>query len=150
MKDLAKKPKGGSARKRPTKSASGSPGTSDVDEFLRDFTHPLKPEVLALRAIILGAHPKVAEGIKWKSPSFRLDEYFATLNIRKDVIIVVLHQGAKVKDNSAEGPKISDPAGLLEWPAKDRAIARFTDMKAIEANKTAFEKIVRQWIDHVR
>ncbi|KAA0227494.1 hypothetical protein EDS67_15960 [candidate division KSB1 bacterium] len=54
--------------------------------------------------------------------------------------------GAKVKDNSTAALAISDPNGLLEWLAKDRAAVKFRDMKAIKANKTAFEKIVRQWI----
>lgn len=121
-------------------------GASEVDEFMRRLDHPLKAGLEALRSIILGASPRISEGIKWNSPSFRVDDWFATINIRKGAILVILHLGAKVKDNSTDGLSISDPSGLLEWLAKERAVVKFVDMKAIESGRAAFVKIVRQWI----
>lgn len=129
--------------------AKDPPGASDVDTYMRRLDHPLKAELEAVRGIILGASPGISEGIKWKSPSFRVNEYFATINTRSDVVLVILHLGAKVKDNSTMGLKISDPTGLLEWLAKDRALVRFRNMKAIKSGKAAFEKIIRQWIAFV-
>jgi hypothetical protein len=99
------------------------------------------------RAIILGANPEISEGIKWNAPSFRIKEYFATINIRKDEILVILHFGAKVKDNSPAGLKINGPTGLL---AKDRAAVKFRDMKAIKSSRAALENVVRQWITYLR
>lgn len=117
---------------------------------MRKLDHPLKAELEAVRSIILGANPEISEGIKWNAPSFRCKEYFATINIRKDVVLVILHLGAKVKDNSTAGLTISDPTGLLEWLAKDRAAVKFRDMKAIKSSRAAFENIVRQWIAYMR
>jgi len=131
------------------KSVRGSSGANEVDEFMRKLDHPLKAELEAVRAIILGASPEISEGIKWNAPSFRLNEYFATINIRKDEILVILHLGAKVKDNSTAGLTISDPTGLLEWLAKDRAAVKFRDMKALKPSRAAFENIVRQWIAYM-
>ena len=131
------------------KSVRGSSGANEVDEFMRKLDHPLKAELEAVRAIILGASPEISEGIKWNAPSFRLKEYFATINIRKEEVLVILHLGAKVKDNSAAGLKISDPTGLLEWLGKDRAAVKFRDMKAIKSSRAAFENIVRQWIAYL-
>jgi len=122
---------------------------NEVDAFMRKLVHPLKAELEAVRSIILGANPKISEGIKWNAPSFCCKEYFATINIRKDEILIILHLGAKVKDNSTSGLKINDPTGLLEWLAKDRAAVKFRDMKAIKSSRAAFEKIVRQWITYV-
>ena len=119
---------------------------NEVADFMRKLNHPLKAELEAVRSIILGAHPEIREGIKWNSPSFRTSEYFATINIRNNAVMVVLHKGAKVKENSTAGQAISDPAGLLEWLAKERAMVRFRDMKSIESGRSAFESIVRQWI----
>jgi len=129
--------------------ASKGAGANEVDEFMRKLDHPLKKELEAVRSIILGANSEISEGIKWNAPSFRLKEYFATINIRKDEILIILHLGAKVKDNSTAGLKISDPTGLLEWLAKDRAVIRFRDIKAIKSSKTAFENVVRQWIAYL-
>lgn len=131
------------------KSAKGQPGPQDVAEFMQKLEHPLKAEIEAVRAIILGADKQIGEGIKWNSPSFCIKEYFATVNIRNDALLVILHLGAKVKDSSFTGLTISDPAGLLEWLGKDRAAVKFRDMQAVEAQRTAFEDIVRQWITHL-
>ncbi len=133
--------------KKPARSRTGA---NDVEDFMRKLDHPLKAELEAVRSIVLGVNPEISEGIKWNSPSFCFKEYFATINIRKDVVLVILHLGAKVKDNSFAGLTISDPTGLLEWLAKDRAAVKFRDMNAIESNRAAFKNIVRQWITHLR
>lgn len=130
--------------------AAAKKSANEVEAFMQKLDHPLQKEFQAVRAIILGASPKISEGIKWNAPSFRVDEYFATFHLRKNEVFVILHLGAKVKDNSTATLAISDPNGLLEWLAKDRAAVKFRDMKAIKANKTAFEKIVRQWIAYLK
>lgn len=128
------------------KTAGDGSGTNDVDDFMRKLDHPLKAEMEAVRRIILGASPMIQEGIKWNFPSFRVGEYFATMNVRKGALLVILHLGAKVRDARAPAPEIGDPSGLLEWLAKDRAAVRFPDMKSIRSNRAAFEAIVRKWI----
>jgi hypothetical protein len=63
---------------------SAKKATQTVEEFLETFDHPLKQEVIALRAIILGADARITEGIKWNVPSFRTSEYFATFHLRSN------------------------------------------------------------------
>jgi Domain of unknown function (DU1801) len=128
---------------------AGSQTDPDVIAFLRDLNHPLKKEIEAVRRIILSVSPEIREGIKWNSPSFRTTDYFATLNLRAkdgyDRVWLILHRGAKAKDNTKE-LQITDQAGLLEWLAKDRCLVTFTDEKDIKAKKTALEVILRGWI----
>lgn len=131
---------------KPARSASRA---NEVDEFMQKLDHPLKAEIEAVRAIILGVNPAISEGIKWNSPSFRYKDYFATINTRKEVVLVILHLGAKVKDIGTAGLKISDPAGLLEWLAKDRAAVKFHDMKTVKSREAALENVVRQWIAYL-
>jgi hypothetical protein len=123
-----------------------------VIAFLRDLDHPLKKDIEAVRQIILGVSPEIREGIKWNAPSFRTTEYFATLNLRakdgNDRVWLILHRGAKAKDNTKE-LKIADPAGLLEWLAKDRCLVTFNDAKDIRAKLRALEAILREWIGHL-
>ena len=99
-----------------------------------------------MRAIIAGISPTITEGIKWNVPSFRVKAYFATISIRADVVQVILHQGAKATAASKTGLSIDDPGDLLEWLGKERASIKFNDMKSVNANKDAFENILRQWI----
>jgi hypothetical protein len=141
---VASKPSSSKSTKR------SAPASENVETFLASLDHPFKQEILAVRQIILGADPSIAEGIKWNAPSFRTSEYFATLHLRaKDGVQVILHLGAKTRDNSTTGVAIADPESLLEWLAKDRASAKFSDLKAIDARRSAFANVIRQWIKHV-
>jgi hypothetical protein len=118
-----------------------------VEAFLAALEHPRKREILAVRQIILGADPRIAEGIKWNAPSFRTSEYFATVHLRaKDGVQVILHRGAKTR---AGGLSIHDPESLLEWLGKDRASVKFRDLRDIEARQSAFTNGIRRWIEQV-
>jgi hypothetical protein len=128
----------------------GASAPEDVEAFLASLEHPFKQEILALRQLILGAAPGITEGIKWNAPSFRTSEYFATFHLRaKDGVQVILHRGAKKRDTPASGVAIDDPEALLEWLDKDRASVRFRDVKDIDAKRSAFAKVIRQWLEHV-
>ena len=125
-----------------------SPTPESVESFVDLLDEASKPAVCALRQIILAADPGIAEGIKWNVPSFRTSEYFATMHLRaKDSVQVILHLGAKTRDTA--GLAIADPESLLEWLAKDRASATFRDLNDIDARRSAFTDIIRQWITHV-
>ena len=116
-----------------------------VVAFLRDLDHPLKTEIEAVRTIILGADPAIGELIKWKAPTFRAADDFATVNLRStDSLQLIFHTGAKVKDGA--GPKVEDPAGLLKWLAKDRAMVTLGTGEDIALRRSALEALVRAWI----
>lgn len=122
---------------------------SEVDAFLAALDHPLKREIEAVRALILGLGPEVSEGIKWKAPTFRTSNDFATVNLRStNSLQLILHLGAKVRPD-LEAPHIDDPANLLKWLARDRCMATLGADEAYRANAPAFEAVLRQWIGHV-
>jgi|JI10StandDraft_1071094.scaffolds.fasta_scaffold07869_9 hypothetical protein len=141
-KSVARKPK--TARpKTPSR-----PLPDDASAFLAALDHPLKSDIEAVRKLILGADPAIADGVKWNSLSFRHTDWFATVNLRsKDVIQLVMHTGAKAKDN----PKLNipDENGLLVWLAKDRALATLGAGKTLKANAKAFTAIVKAWVKYV-
>lgn len=131
-------------------SGRGASAGDDVGAFLDALDHPRKPEILALRRIILGADPAIGEGIKWNAPSFRTSEWFATFHLRaKNGVQIILHFGAKVRDKSGARAAIDDPESLLQWLGDDRASAAFRDMADVEAKESAFTAVIQQWIRHV-
>ncbi len=130
---------------RATKPAPARKGVPTVDEFITMLDHPLKDALLEVRAVILGVRPDITEGIKWNAPSFRVDECFATASIRNNAVMVILHQGAKVRDNTSE-LEVRDPDGLLVWHAKDRCSVTFRDMDDVVEKRAAFADVVRQWV----
>jgi hypothetical protein len=138
-----------SLKSKPQSHNTAADSTKAVDEFMRTLDHPFRKEIEAIRASILGVDRRIAEGVKWNAPSFRTSEYFATTNLReKRGIGVILHLGAKVRELSGE-MVIDDPAKLLKWLGKDRAMIVFESLEDFNATKAAFERIVRQWITHV-
>jgi hypothetical protein len=122
----------------------------EVDQFMKTLEHPFKAEIGILRRAILAADSSIADGIKWNSPSFRTSEYFATTNLRaKAGIGLILHLGAKVRELPGGGIKIADPAGLLKWLGKDRAMVQFATRKELEEKTKALQALLRQWIAFV-
>lgn len=121
--------------------------TAAVDAFMSALAHPRKAEMQALREAILAVDPAIAEGIKWNSPSFRTNEYFATFNLRgKAGLMLILHLGAKARELPDGGLGIDDPEGLLTWLGKDRAQVLFPDAGDVRKRIPALQAILRQWI----
>jgi len=122
---------------------------NEVDEFMAKLEHPLKPEVEAVRAIILAVDRRIKESVKWNAPSFAIEEHFATFNLRpSESVQVVFHTGAKARSGIVP-MKINDPSGLLRWVAKDRCLATFSDMRDIKTRGHALKSIVKQWISQI-
>jgi hypothetical protein len=114
---------------------------------MRELDHPLKRDIETVRQIILNIDPGISEAIKWNAPSFRTTDFFATVNLRsRERVQLIFHTGAKVKGVATTGINIADPAGLLEWLAKDRCLVTLGVGKDIQTRRAAFEAIVREWI----
>ena len=123
---------------------------ASVEAFLAVLEHPFKPEILAIRQIILGADPSITESIKWNAPSFQTSEHFATMQLRaKGGVQIILHLGAKPRESTLASSALADPDALLTWLATDRASATFRDLDDIDTRGPAFAHIIRQWITYV-
>jgi hypothetical protein len=110
-----------------------------VDAYMRDLDHPFKAEIEAVRAIILGASPKVSERIKWNAPSFFYKEDLGAFHPRATefAYLVLLFPG---------GAGVPAKSSLLEGKAKDRREAKFHSLEDIETKKLALEKLVKAWV----
>lgn len=110
-----------------------------VDAYMRDLDHPFKAEIEAVRAIILGASPKIAERIKWNAPSFFYKEDLGAFHPRATEFahLVLLFPG---------GAGVPAKSSLLEGTAKDRREAKFHSLGDIETKKRALEKLVKDWV----
>ena len=136
--------------KAPTLHNSPEDRTEAVDALVATLDHPHTGAIQLLRQLVLGVHPSIREGVKWKSPSFRVDEYFATTHLRvKSGFVLILHLGAKVRELPAGGLSIADPQKRLRWLAPDRAVMDFADAEDLATQLGAVEAILRQWIAHL-
>ncbi len=142
------------ARPAPASSRSGdSQRDPAVTALIAALDHPLRKELETVRRIILKVSPQIREGVKWKSPSFRTADYFATLNLRaragQQRVWLILHTGAKARPASKKDLSIDDPAGLLTWLAKDRCLVTFASAADLRRRRAALDAIIRQWIRQV-
>jgi hypothetical protein len=143
-KTQAKKPaKKAAAKKAPSKkpksSASSTHGPAEVDAYMKQLEHPLKAEVEAVRAIILGANRKVAERVKWNSPSFYYQQDIAAFHLRpRDYVHVVFV--------FPQGTLPEDRFGFLEGDYKDRRMAKFRDMADVQKHKAGLVRLINHWV----
>jgi hypothetical protein len=125
--------------KKPKSSAPKLSGADEVNAYMERLEHPLKAEIEAVRAIILGANRKVAERVKWNAPSFYYQKDIAAFNPRaQDCVHVVFV--------FPEGTMPSDRFGFLDGDYKDRRMARFRDMAAVQAHKAGLVRLINHWV----
>ena len=123
--------------------------TNAVNVYMERLEHSLKPVIVAIRQTILEADQGITEGIKWNSPSFYCYGWFATFHLRaKNGVQVVLHHGAKVRNDTTLSSSLDDSFHLLIWPSKDRAIVNFISTEDFQSKSEAFKKIINQWADY--
>ncbi len=130
--------KQGKAGEKLRKKGSPVSRTDQVEEFLRELSHPLKAEVEAVRTIIKSVNKDINEEIKWKAPSFNYKgEYLVTFNLWETKRIFLVFHNPLI-------PQVKSK--ILEGDYKDRRKAYFTDMQDIRAKKPLLEKALKDLI----
>ena len=121
------------------KSSNDKSPIRTVDEYMSSLDYPLKAEVEALRTIIKSVDSRLAERIKWNAPSYFIQDDLFTFNLHlPKQIRLVLHHPAIVKVQSS----------LLKGNYADRRLMYFSSMEEIVAQKTEFEQILKEYINH--
>ena len=119
---------------------------SKVDAYMAALDHPLKGVVEAVRAALVGADPRIGEGIKWNAPSFTWNgEDRVTFNLRPGApALLVFHRGAKARVD--DGFAFTDETGLIDWKAPGRGVVTLRSAADWEANGPAILALARRWL----
>ena len=121
-------------------------------EFLVKFNEERLPLLEALLKAINEECPDLSETIKWNAPTF-CDEGKDRMTVmlhKKDRIGLILHTGAKPKEDKKGLPLYQDDTGLLEWSSNIRAIITFTDLADFLSKRNLFKKAVKRWIEQTK
>lgn len=108
---------------------------------MESLEHPLKDVVEAVRTVILATNTKMAERIKWKSPSFYYAEDFGAFNLRRqDVVhlVLVFPKGLVCED-----------IPWLEGDYKDRRMAYFSSLPDVALKQRELERLVNAWVERI-
>ncbi|WP_332687414.1 DUF1801 domain-containing protein [Devosia sp.] len=116
-----------------------------VEAFMAALQHRAKPDIEALRQLILAACPGLTERIKWNAPSFGPgDDDRITMRLQPgDQLQLILHRGAKMRAD--DGFSFEDPHGLIEWASNDRGVVTITESPQA-GGEDHLTDLVRRWI----
>jgi hypothetical protein len=111
---------------------------NEVDAWLAKYDNPMKPLVMRLRKIILGADKRITETIKWQTPTFVYEGNLASFQPRaKKYASLLFHTGASIKGNF---PSLEGGEAVARY-------MRFADMAEVEKKAAELKRIVVAWCD---
>lgn len=123
--------------------------TISHQEFLIQFDDERKPLVEAMLDAINEECPNLTKIIKWNAPSFSDNgkDRMTIMLHRKDSVGLILHTGAKPKEDKKAPRLYEDSTGLLEWNSNVRATITFVDIADFFPKRDLFKRAVKQWLD---
>lgn len=126
--------------------------TTTHQEFLTQFNDERKPLVEALLQAINEECPNLTKIIKWNAPSFcdNGKDRITIMLHKKDRIGLILHTGAKPKEDKKAPRLYQDDTGLLEWNSNIRATITFVDLTDFLSKRTLLKKAVKRWLEEVK
>jgi uncharacterized protein YdhG (YjbR/CyaY superfamily) len=126
--------------------------TTIHQEFLSTFHDERKPLVEAVLEAIVEECPDLSEAIKWNAPTFcdKGKDRMTIMLHKKDRVGLILHTGAKPKEDKKASHLYQDDTGLLEWNSNIRATITFRDLADFSIKRNLFKKAVKRWIDETK
>lgn len=120
-----------------------------IDEILADQTPEKLSQINALRQIIMQAETSLEENVKWNAPNYIYrgeDRITFNLMNKQDIVKVILHMGATMKENKTGEPILKDDEGIVEWNSDIRGTINFVDMDDINESKERLKRVIRSWL----
>jgi hypothetical protein len=112
--------------------------TADVDAWFETRQHPQLDLMQAVRSVILGADPRIAESVKWQTPTFAYKGNIVSINPQaKAYVSLLFHKGAT----------ISGSHPILEGGGDVARYARIDSVADLAARGQELEAVVRAWCD---
>ena len=108
----------------------------EVDTWFAEKEHPLEDAMQLVRTIIL-RDERVAESIKWKTPTFAYKGNIVSFNPAKKLVSLLFHRGAEIPGDHP----------MLDGDGKLARTMRFADLAAVEADGDQLAAAIRAWCD---
>lgn len=130
----------------PSRNSSGArrgPGAAQknpaVDRWFAGLDHPLKPLMLRVRRAILASDKRVAESIKWSTPTFSYNGDIASFIPKaKNFVSLLFHRGTEIPGRHPR----------LEGDSRLARTMRFASAEEVKSYTPDLQEVIRAWCDY--
>jgi hypothetical protein len=121
-------------------------------DFLDQFIDERKPIVEALLNTIEEECPNLSKTIKWNSPTFSFEgkDRMTVMLHKRDRVGLILHTGAKPKEDKKAPHLYNDDTELLEWNSNIRATITFYSLSDFISKNDRFKHAIYRWIEETK
>jgi hypothetical protein len=121
-------------------------------DFLDQFIDERKPIVEAMLKAIREQCPNLSETIKWNAPTFCFGgkDRMTVMLHKKDRVGLILHTGAKPKEDKKAPHFYFDDTELLEWNSNIRATISFFSLSDFFSKSDRFKRAINRWIEETK
>ena len=110
-----------------------------VDAWFDRLDHPLAALMLRIRRVILASDSRVAESIKWSTPTFSYNGDIASFIPKsKASVSLMFHRGSEIP---GKHPRLEGDSRLVRT-------MRFASAEELKKYTPDLEKVIRAWCDH--
>jgi hypothetical protein len=126
--------------------------TNTHQEFLENFNDDRKPLIEGILKAINEECPLLTKTIKWNAPNFCYNgkDRLTIMLHKKDRVNLILHTGARPKEDKKAPHLYTDDTELLEWNSNIRATISFIDLTDFLSKRNLFKKAVKRWIEETK
>lgn len=121
-----------------------------LEEFFSSQDAEKLQQIMAVRKVILSSSSDLIESLKWNAPNYLYKgEDRVTFNVmnKQNKVKVVIHMGAKKKEDKKGTPVIADPNELVEWNSDIRGVIQFENLNDINLKSKNFKKLIKNWLN---
>jgi hypothetical protein len=111
--------------------------STEVDAWFAAREHPMKEAMQRARRLILEADPRVAESIKWQTPTFAYRGNIVSFNPAKKMVSLLFHRGAEIP---GDFPR-------LEGDGRLTRVMRFADVNEVDNGAEELQAVIRAWCE---
>lgn len=116
--------------------ASAARKSADVDAWFTKKQHPQEALMRKVRDVILAADPRIAECLKWSSPTYTFEGNLVSINPQaKAFVSLMFHTGGKIPTKL---PQLTGSGATCKY-------MRFDDAADLRARKGELIEVIEAW-----
>jgi hypothetical protein len=107
----------------------------EVDAWFEKKKHPLEAAMQEVRALALGADPRITEAIKWSTPTYSYKGNIFSFPPAKKLVSLLFHTGAQIPGNHVG----------LEDGGETARVMRFADASDVLTRADELTTVLQAW-----